>query len=376
MLSIYVHIPFCSGKCLYCGFYSTPYDNDGADDYLAALSTELARQQLVWAGRRVTSVYVGGGTPTMLTEHQIKRLFQMITDRIPLDGSEEVSVEMNPRTASYSKLSCLKELGVDRISIGVQSFSDRILKELGRPHSAEDAFNAIELVRAAGFRSIGIDLIYGIPGQTEREWLDTVETALSVGPQHLSLYNLSVDEGSRFADLARSGSLALPDEDAAARMYESSRLQVIDAGYEQYELSNFALQSHACRHNLHYWDRGEYVGLGPSAWSFIGDRRWMNISDLSSYVDRLRRGLPVATDAETISAEQADSERMFLGLRRTRGYDLTAHAALYRDRERTAIQQEIDQLFKNGLIELAPGGHRLTARGILLSNEIMERLIP
>jgi oxygen-independent coproporphyrinogen-3 oxidase len=303
-------------------------------------------------------------------------LFHLVHDRIRPAAGAEVTVETNPGTASPDLLSSLKELGVTRLSIGVQSFSDRLLSRLGRSHDAAAAVTAFRQARSAGFGSVGIDLIYGIPDQTAAEWDHTIDAALTLGPDHLSLYALSIDPGSRLDALVRKGSVAPPDDEATAAMFGAAQHRVQDAGYVQYELSNFAKPSHACRHNLHYWDRGEYLGLGPSAWSFIGDRRWSNIPDVREYIERMHSGRPVTGEEEILGPGQARSERLLLGFRRTDGLDLAALVSAHGRRTRFSLKRQIDELSRNGFVETREGRLRLTSRGMLVSNEIIARLLP
>jgi oxygen-independent coproporphyrinogen-3 oxidase len=361
---------------VYCGFYSTSYDKGLADDYLTALQLETESVRHLRGGRAIKSVYIGGGTPTTLSEQQFDRLFHCIGGLVRPAQEIEVTVETNPGTVTPAKLAFLKQLGVTRLSIGVQSFSDELLHRLGRRHHAHEAVTAVRLAKKAGFDTVGIDLMYGIPGQTADEWKDTIDNALALSPEHLSLYSLSIDEGSRLASLVRSGRFTLPDDDVAAGMYETAKHRVQEEGFRQYELSNFSLPSHECRHNLHYWDRREYIGLGPSAWSFIGDRRWANIPDVRQYIDRLRRAEPVIHQQDVVNDQQAAAESLFLGLRRTAGVDLVRYTGRLGEAAVDVLGERISTLSACGLVEIVQGRLRLTDRGMLLSNEAMARLLP
>lgn len=377
MISLYIHIPFCRSKCLYCGFYSTQYVQAQAEDYLLALNREMEQYRAKAGARQIASIYIGGGTPTTLSATQLTRLFSMIRTHLAPDFPQEVSIEMNPGTASSVKLELLKLLGITRLSIGIQSFDNELLCRLGRTHTAEGAQEAFRMARNAGFESIGLDLIYGIPGQRLDEWRETLTTAIALGPEHVSLYCLSLDEGSRLAADVRAGRLSLPSDDRTADIYETSRRKLLAAGYEQYELSNFARPSHACRHNLHYWKRGEYLGFGPSAWSFLGNRRWMNVRDLRNYTERSEAGSPLVGEEETISASQAAAERLFLGLRMTEGISLPELAWKFDQRsQRISLEDRIRSLAAGGLVTTVDGRLRLTPRGMLVSNEVMEHLTP
>lgn len=377
MLGLYIHIPFCVRKCLYCGFYSTPYDNLKADNYLSALYHETVMQTPLLEERLIGSVYIGGGTPTTLLPDQFSLLFNIIRDHIHLTSEPEVTIEANPNTATADTLSLLKGLGVTRISIGVQSFSEQVLELLGRAHTAEQAMEAMQRARDTGFGNIGIDLIFGIPGQTAEQWHDTLETALTFAPEHISAYCLSLDEGSQWYRDRKEGRGAAPDDDTSATMYVMAREHLRSRGYHQYEISNYCLPGYECRHNVNYWDRGEYLGLGPGAWSFMGNRRWANIADLDQYVSRLIKGISAQDHdrEEFVSGDQAALEKLFLGLRKTSGIDLTEYRSLFGENELDALLMRIRDLERDGLVDAKKGVLVLTDRGMLLSNEVISRII-
>ncbi len=373
MLAVYIHIPFCSGKCRYCGFYSTLYRTSAGDGYLDALDMEFGRVRELLQDSAIGSIYIGGGTPTVLPEHQLRRLLTQVHERLPQQEDRECTVEANPESASFGKLSLLRDMGVNRLSLGIQSLSDQDLVLLGRPHTSREGMDAFENARRAGFPSVGMDLIYGIPGQTQKEWENSLRGTIGLGPDHLSIYALSVDEGSRLAADLQAGRVAPPDDDVAAGMYESALDILAASGFEQYELSNFARPSHVCRHNSNYWDRGEYLGLGASAWSFIGSRRSRNIADLHAYQERIRDGEAVVDFEEDIGPEDAGVEALFLGLRRTTGIDLAACAEQLREQ---GFLKRVNALIADGFVEVQRGRLCLTPRGMLLSNEAIERMLP
>lgn len=346
-----------------------------AEGLITSIFEEREQRRPLWEEKLFSSIYIGGGTPTTLSVGQIERLLLGLRSGLRSDDAE-VSMEMNPGTANDAKLSLLRTLGVTRVSIGVQSFSDRLLTILGRQHTSADAVAAVRLAKAAGLPSVGIDLLYGIPGQSRDEWRATIDVALELRPDHLSFYALSLEQGSRFLVRAEEGDFALPDDECVAEMYEFARRCVLEAGYAQYELSNFALPSHACRHNQHYWNRGEYLGLGPSASSFVSRRRWTNVRSVGTYIDLLRQGRSVMADEELVTFMQAASERLFLGLRKTEGIDLKEYLEHYRSHDWPMFAEQIRLLSNAGLILNEDGRLRLSARGMLMSNEVMARLIP
>ncbi len=327
--------------------------------------------------RGIGTVYVGGGTPTALSVGQLSFLFEKILRRAGCVTPEtEVTIEANPGTVSRSLFDVLRSLGATRLSIGVQSFSEEILAFLGRVHRADDARQAVAMARAAGFANIGLDLMYAVPGQTIDHWRATVDEAIAFGPEHLSLYSLSLDEGSRFSDDARLGKLVLPSDAAAAEMYVMAGDLLEQHGYERYELSNYARPGFACTHNLNYWSRGEYLGVGAGAWSFIDEVRSANISDVRGYIDRIERRATVRTFEERLGPAEAVSETVLLSLRTSSGVDLERFAASFGRASHASLLASIDRHRSSGLYEVVDGTLRLTRRGMLLADSAMEALFP
>jgi oxygen-independent coproporphyrinogen-3 oxidase len=374
MLSLYIHIPFCVGKCHYCGFYSTIYTEQLATEYIAALRREAAAYASALKGRTFDSVYLGGGTPTVLSPSQLEKLIVTAHDFFQISRNAEFTAEANPNTVSGGQLTTLLEGGVNRLSLGVQSFSDDVLKTLGRRHNARQAADAFTIARNAGFASIGIDLIYGVPGQTEDEWNGTLDLTAGLQPEHVSAYSLSLDEGSRFMIEAEAGSFALPGDDRVAAMYEHAVEKLDLAGYGRYEISNFSRPGFACRHNMNYWARGEYLGLGPGAWSFIGGTRYHAIADVREYSSRLNAGLPVIVDEEAAGPRQAANESVMLGLRTGRGVDLARFGRDFGDGALRQLEHNAASLREAGLLVREQGRIRLTNRGFLLATEALSRL--
>ncbi|MHB8844126.1 MAG: radical SAM family heme chaperone HemW [Nitrospirota bacterium] len=376
MLSIYIHVPFCVRKCRYCGFFSIPFDSGRAENFLSMLGLELERRSSTLKKGPIGSIYIGGGTPTTLTSGQLARLFDLVDAHCRPSAHTEITVEANPHTANRGALSLLKDRGVTRLSIGVQSFSDDVLATLGRAHTAEQAFLAVHAAREAGFRNIGLDLIYGVPGQTREVWQETLESAVSLRPEHLSAYGLSLDEGSVLSHEAAAGRLTMPDDELVADMYSNCIAYLSAMGYRQYEVSNFSLPGHECMHNNNYWTRGEYLGFGPGAWSFIGTRRWANVADMSEYASRIGSGTTAEGTAEVLDRSQEAAEFLLLGLRRTAGIDL----GQYRDRAgedaADALQCRLGELAGAALFRFQGRRLMLTERGLLLSNDALSRILP
>lgn len=376
MLSLYVHIPFCVSKCSYCGFYSTLYGARAADAWLHALEREIALYADLLAERTAGTVYIGGGTPTVLSPEQLDRLLSMLHARVLIEPGAEVTIEANPGTLTTERMDVLRHAGVTRLSIGVQSFSDDILAALGRAHTAAEALQAVERARQSGFDAIGIDLIYGVPGQGREEWERTLRTALGLRPEHLSLYSLSADDGSRLKRQCDAGAVTLPDDDLTALQYFDACATLAQGGYRHYEISNFCRPGRECRHNLNYWARGEYLGLGPSAWSFIGERRWRNLADTAAYVERLASGRPVVEHVDSAGQEVALSETLMLRLRTAAGIDLSWFSSVFGAPAKRSLEERAAALHSSGLVGAEGGVLHLTERGMLLSNEAIGRLLP
>ncbi|NTW57949.1 MAG: radical SAM family heme chaperone HemW [Nitrospirae bacterium] len=376
MLSAYIHIPFCVNKCPYCGFYSTRYDTALADRFLSALDIEMQVRSRNLQDRPFSSIYIGGGTPTMLSLGQFSRLFDLIEEHLPVTADSEITVESNPGTITAGTLDLLKDRGVNRFSIGVQSFSDQVLAVLGRAHSADRAFDAVRAAREAGFGNIGIDLIYGVPEQTEEHWQRTIEAALSLQPEHLSAYSLSLDEGSPLSREAQAGRFMLPDDEVVERMYGTAIRSLAEAGLRQYEISNFCVPGRECRHNCNYWARGEYLGLGPGAWSFIGNTRSMTIADVNEYIARMTGGIPAIDTRDVMNRDQSAAETLFLGLRRTDGIDLDHYDRMFGPVATNSLRKKIKKLDGSGLFQIENTRLSLTMRGFLLSNEALTSILP
>jgi oxygen-independent coproporphyrinogen-3 oxidase len=373
MLSLYVHIPFCVRKCHYCGFYSTEYSRQQSDNYISALEREAADYQCAFADRIIDSIYIGGGTPTALTPDQLKRVLAVTRGYFPIDSKAECTIEANPNSLSRDHLSVLRQQGVNRLSLGVQSFSDDLLIFLGRPHTAQQAVDAFRLARSEGFGNVGIDLIYGIPGQTGSQWQGTLDKAVDLGPEHISAYSLSLDEGSRFMTES-AGRFTLPDDESTAAQYRSAVSTLSRFGYERYEISNFALSGFACRHNGNYWERGEYLGLGPGAWSFVKNKRYQTVADVHEYSARLRTRESVVAFEESIDERQSAQERVMLGLRTSQGLDLGRYEEEFGAVAARHLKESAEPLERLDLLEEADGNLRLTEGGFLLANEVLLRL--
>jgi oxygen-independent coproporphyrinogen-3 oxidase len=340
------------------------------------LRLEAARYKDNFSKAVFDSVYIGGGTPTVLSREQWVSIFKIIHENFRLSENVEFTVEANPNTIAVDSIAFLRARGVNRLSIGVQSFSDRVLKTLGRAHTAAQAEEAFKTARNAGFQNISIDMIYGVPGQSQDDWASSVHRVLTLEPEHISSYCLSLDEGSQFMREAEAGRLALPDDDVAARMYEFALRALTGAGYRHYEISNFSLSGYECLHNMNYWERGEYLGLGPGAWSFISGERYHAVADIHEYSRRLTAGLSIVEDVETVKNGRAAEETIMLGLRTDKGVDLRKYEQEFGPEASRYLEACIAKLRGSGLVRVRDGRLMLTDRGILLSDEALTRLFP
>ncbi|MCL6451830.1 MAG: radical SAM family heme chaperone HemW [Acetobacteraceae bacterium] len=370
-LGLYVHVPLCrGGKCRYCDFYSLPFTAPRARRYISALAREAelrARDPRI-RGRRFHTLYLGGGTPTSLGAGALAGLLEMLSRTFPLEPGAEVTVEANPGTVDREGLARLRAAGASRLSLGVQAFQDRLLSSLGRRHRARDAGPAVLWAREAGFCSVGVDLMFGLPGQTLADWRESLDRALELGPDHLSTYSLLLEPGTRLEADVRSGRARLPDPDLEADMFEAAMDLLPAAGFEHYEVSNFARPGYRCRHNLLYWEGGEYLGLGPGAHSFLGGERSFNLPDLEGYAREVERGRLPTGGSLRPEPEELMGEAMFLGLRLVQGVSLAGFSARFGVAVAQAFPGSLEKLQRLGLLVLDGDRVRLSRRGLMLGN--------
>ncbi len=371
--SLYLHIPFCIKRCVYCDFVSGIYAPDKADAYINALKREISNipNKVV-----LSTLYIGGGTPTALPTALLSDLISQTFSHFDFIEGYEATIEANPGTLDREKLSTIRSVGINRISLGAQSFDDDELALLGRVHTGKEAEHALDLAREAGFENIGIDLIYGLPGQNIDSWKKTLERAVSLGPEHISTYELTVEKETTLHKYIESQTLHLLDEEKIIEMYEFTIDYLISKGFIHYEISNFALPDYQCRHNLNYWERGEYYGAGTAAHSHIGRKRLHNTMDTDEYLRLISEDRSALRGSEDISEKRALSEAVFLGLRKKDGLIVESLSRRYRINILSHFHKEIKNLQDAGLIEIvgSPSSYetslRLTRKGLMLSNEV------
>jgi oxygen-independent coproporphyrinogen-3 oxidase len=378
MPSIYLHIPFCEKKCLYCDFYSVE-SLSGMDDFLEALALEIARYAAYGEGRRFDTVFFGGGTPSLLEPEQLRLVLSHLRSHFDILPDAEVTLETNPGTVDAGKLHAFRDLGVNRLSIGVQSFHPDELRFLSRIHDSEDAVRCYTDARTAGFDNVSLDLIYSLPGQTQNRWEANLRRAVDLGPDHVSAYSLIVEDHTPLSRMVQAKLVSPNPTEAEAAMYEFTMEFLEASGYEHYEVSNYARPGRRSRHNSAYWSHEDYLGFGPSAHSFWkspvapAGRRWWNIANVRTYGERLIAGkLPVASE-ENVGGKELINERIFLGLR-SDGLNLQQAERDFRFEFQARQRELIRALVEDNLAVLQDSLLRLTPRGYLLCDEISERL--
>jgi len=368
---LYIHIPFCLRKCVYCDFYSST-DLTLIPNFLAALRREMNLNKDFKSV--FDTVYIGGGTPSVLTPAVLERLIGDILTAFTITPGAEITVEANPDDMTPERLAALRRAGVNRLNIGCQSFDDESLAFLGRRHRARQAVETIHMTRDAGFNNLGIDLIYGLPGPPGDAfaiWLATLRTALAFHPEHLSCYQLTVETDTPLADLCRKGEIALPDRDIQARYFSRTADILEEAGYLHYEVSSFALGNRFhSRHNSKYWNHTPYLGLGPAAHSFDGRQRRWNHRSVTAYLKDLAAGKPPVADSELLSDEQLRLEALFLGLRTRRGIDLADVKRRYGEDLLVEKEKILKKLKEEKLVEIRNGFLVPTRAGMAVADSL------
>lgn len=375
-LGLYVHIPFCQQKCLYCDFPSYGHLTDLYGDYVTALCREISAQSGILSQYTIDSIFIGGGTPTLLPEVLWDKLLRVLYQNMTVSPELEFSVEANPGTVSRDKLAFLRAAGINRISFGVQSFSDTLLRGIGRQHSSEQARQAIAWAAEAGFANVNLDLMYGLPGQSLRDLQDSLQTAVDTGCQHLSVYGLKIEEGTPFAGMQAEGRLALPDEEEEEAMYQWVTAALPHQGYQRYEISNYAQAGYACRHNLKYWQYQPYLGLGAAAHSFIAGRRFGNMAAVRPYIEAVRAQRSPQEFSETPAAADAMAEFIFLALRTSRGVSFNEFSRHFHASLTTLYRAQVDKLQQQQLLSVDDQGIRLTPLGMKYGNRVFASFLP
>jgi len=362
---LYVHIPFCPRICPYCNFYKETSDRNRTQAFLDALLVELDRcldQMSVW---KLETIFFGGGTPSALSVKQLEFILSGLRQRLDLSNIREWTLEMNPATVSLEKAKMIRDFGVNRISMGVQSWNPKILETLGRVHTAQQAERSFEILRDAGFKNLNLDFIFGVPGQSALEWEETLHKTIGLEPEHISAYCLTYEEDTDFFRRFSQGELT-QDIERDAAFYELTMAILEQAGYCQYEISNYARHGFECLHNLGYWLGHNYLGLGPSAFSTVGSRRWKNTPDTSRYIEQIRAEIEPVAFEEMLSGEIRRVEEIAFGLRTSIGVSESRIASW---------PQELSSLLSEGYLEKVENHVRLTAKGKMVADAVAELFV-
>ena len=381
--SLYVHIPYCVSKCPYCDFNSHVVPDIPEANYTEALILELNHYARMnhWRARSVQTIFFGGGTPSTFQPSSIARILESVNVLFPIDSDCEITLEANPGTVESANFAGYRSCGVNRISVGVQSFQPHLLKFLGRVHSADEAVKALHVIGDAGFENFSLDLIYANPGQTLRDLENDLDTALGFQSPHLSAYNLTIEEGTPFHHEYRSGRISLLSEDQEIAMGELIERRLSDAGLQRYEISNYARPGFHSRHNVNYWQSGDYLGIGAGAHSHkrvandgIYGRRWWNEKNPARYMSKISESGQAVTDAEESDLTRATGEYMFSGLRLTEGVSLKAFSARFGN-NMLELYPAISGWISEGLMERHGDRLRLTQRGLMVANSIFVHFV-
>ena len=373
--SLYIHIPFCVSKCPYCSFVSWPGMENLHQRYVAALLREAEELSHTVSVPPLSTLFLGGGTPTILAGQELAAIVTACKELFGFTPQAEISIETNPKTVDLAKLTLLRRSGINRLSIGVQSLQDTELQLLGRPHSADDAITAVCLARTAGFDNISLDLMYGIPGQDHKSWQQSLEQALSLAPDHLSLYELTIEQDTPYYQQLDRGLLDLPDEEEIAAMDQITATLCQQSGLAQYEISNYARPGYECRHNINYWQNGPYLALGAGAVACWEGRRRQKIRDPRLFCAQIESGRSVVQEEECLEPAASFRETVIMGLRMNQGVSKERLQRRYEMELNDCYGKTLNRLADQGLLEMTPTHLRLTARGRIFANKVMAELV-
>ncbi|MBR5270328.1 MAG: oxygen-independent coproporphyrinogen III oxidase [Anaerotignum sp.] len=374
-IGLYIHIPFCRQKCLYCDFPSWAGKESLMQGYVDALTKEIANRAKEYPDRKVVSVFFGGGTPTTLSASMLKQLMAAVFENWDIAEDAEITTEANPGTLDREMAEALKKMGFNRLSMGVQAWQNSLLKSLGRIHTIGSFQENFKAVREAGFENVNTDLMFALPKQTMADWQETVKNIVGMNPEHISAYSLIIEEGTPFYDRYEKGELTPAEEDLDREMYRWAVEYLAKNGYEQYEISNFAKKGRQSRHNRIYWQAEEYLGMGLGSHSYMNRERFHNIYDMQDYIRADGDVSLLKEEVEVISREDALAEFMFLGLRLTEGVSFARFEERFGEEMKNIYGSQIEKLVKDGLLTEDEKGIRLTERGTDISNVVFEEFL-
>ena len=377
-LELYIHIPFCIRKCAYCDFLSGQRNAEEIENYVEALISEIKTYQAMSLNEIVRTVFLGGGTPSILSGSQMKRIFQALRETFDISETAEITVEANPGTVTYEKLTAYRNVGINRISFGLQSANDEELKRLGRIHTFEEFLESYKMARACGFQNINVDLISAIPKQTTEQFEQSLKKITELQPEHVSVYSLIIEEGTPFAKLYGEGAPLekdLPSEEEERLIYWKTKEFLEKEGYRRYEISNYAKEGLECRHNLGYWERKNYLGLGLGASSLMGNVRYHNTEDWKEYIANAKKLQKIQKDVETLTVEEQMEEFIFLGLRKMQGISEQKFQEAFQKSIWECYSENIRKVMEKGLLDKRDGNLYLTEKGIDISNYVFAEIL-
>lgn len=374
-LGIYIHIPFCAKKCLYCDFISYENKQEIIEQYIQALQSEI---KTIGAGLvsvpNIDTIYIGGGTPSFIDSKHIVSIINTIKEKYNVLSDAEITIEVNPGTVTKEKLEEYKRRGINRLSIGLQSTNNNLLKQIGRIHTYEQFLQTYNLAREVGFKNINVDLMLALPNQTLENLEDSLNKVVELNPEHISVYSLILEEGTKLYDLVEKGEVELSDEELERQMYWKVKNKLEEKGYIHYEISNFSKKGYESKHNLHCWEQKEYIGFGAAAHSYYNNTRYSNSEDLKEYIEHV--GIKsYQTIHEIQTKEEQQKEYMLLGLRKIEGVRISDFKNKFTQNPLYIFRNELDKLVKEELVEVDINNIKLTKKGIDLANKVWEKFV-
>ena len=374
-ISAYIHIPFCEHICFYCDFNKVFLEGQPVDEYIQNLLKEIRLTKEQYPSKITETIYIGGGTPTSLSAKQLDVLLKGVRELLPIDAANEFTIEANPGDLTQEKLQVMKEYGVNRLSMGVQTFDNQLLKKIGRKHTAEDVYETMKFLEKEDFLNVSIDLIYALPGQTLEGFRDTLKRAIELDLPHYSLYSLILENKTMFMNWVRQGRLQLPDQDVEAQMFEETIIAMEKAGRHQYEVSNFALKGQESQHNLVYWNNDHYYGFGAGASGYLGHTRYKNHGPIQHYLKPLRDNQLPTLETEVLTMNNQMEEELFLGLRKKMGVSKTRFQEKFGVTLNQVYQETIPDLIQKGLLLEDKEYIQLSEQGLFVGNDVFEAFL-
>ncbi len=374
-LGIYVHIPFCAGKCFYCDFISFAGKEDLISNYIEALQKEIIKEAKEHASSKVTTIYIGGGTPSFIDSKYIVKIVSKIKENYKVDPNAEITIEINPGTVSKEKLEDYIKCGINRVSLGLQSTDNKLLKQIGRIHTYEQFLVTYELVRSVGFKNVNIDLMLALPNQTIEILEDSLNKVISLSPEHLSVYSLILEEGTKLYDLVESGETKLVDEDTERKMYWQVKNILEKNEYGHYEISNFAKKDYESKHNLNCWEQKEYLGMGVAAHSYFNKTRYSNIETIEEYIRNINEGKNTKTIHEIQKETDEQKEYILLGLRKIGGVSISKFKEKFIQNPIYIFRKELNKLVEEELVEIDIDSIKLTNKGLDFANLVWKEFV-